>query len=941
MRGTVGRWTAVAVALRLAAPVVAQETPADRSGPGAGTAAELQEVVVTGTHLQVDGFKSPTPVTVVNSDEIAKRASADLSDVIRELPSVANSSGSTGNSRAGNNAGQNWIQLRGLPLAETLVLIDGRRTTGSGAQGPFDINMIPIGLVDRVELVTGGASAAYGSDAVAGVANIILKNKVEGFSANLQGTDSTYGDDKGFAGGFTYGTGLFGGRARFILGVDASSSDGVGPWYARAFGRAEPSLVSYGLARAAGTPAQGFQNHVELATGTFGGLVTAGPLKGTAFGPGGTPYTFQYGTVLGSNMYGTTSNYGNNPNSFYNVAPPYSRQTGLARFAYDFNDDTRLLLEVNYGHTASTNRQGVLTTSTIVSIDNPYLPAATRAQMLADNLSAITVGRTNSDLGAYLSHQGDNYLRALAALSGSITGSWTWEASYVHSQTNLDGRFTGLRTADINAAFYAVTGPDGTPVCGNVATNPNLNATTRAQVSAGCVPFNIFGSGSASSAAYAYLHQYTQGFEDRLREDVVNAIVRGEPLTLWAGPLSVAAGLEYRRDTLNQIPALDSTNLNGSFVLQNYATYDAGRNVKEAFAEANLPLLSGLPAAQSLDLNAAVRYTDYSDSGGVNTWKVGLTYQPTDEYLVRATRSRDIRAATLFEQYGTGAVSLFPFSNPFTGTTDTPTFQKGANPNLVPEIANTTTVGFVLQPEWAHGLQLSLDYYHIDISGVLTALFPQDLANGCFKGIEAYCAQLSFDSGHHVTAVKQQLLNLNRLTSNGLDIEALYRLPVHVLAGQWTVRALATDVMSLKTTDPSGHVTDNAGTFQQPHWKGTLSLDYATGPVSTTLYARAFSPIKYSPTLVGPDDPGYSATAANSIGRNSFPGGVYFDLAARYNGPAVHGADWQLYLTVNNVLNKQASPDAVAAEISSNSSSPREVYDLIGRLFKAGVRVHF
>jgi outer membrane receptor protein involved in Fe transport len=920
----------------------------DSTSAGESGADNVTEVVVTGTRLNVSGFITPTPVTVLDSATLERNAPADVYEVMRTMPFVRVSTGAV-NTGAGqaSSTGQAYIDLRGLTPARSLTLVDGRRTAASASTGTFDVNTLPTSLIERIEVVTGGASAAYGSDAVAGVANFILKNNLEGFSGSVTGGSSEHRDDEVISASLAYGT-RFGDRVRLLVGAEASDNNGVGPWYSRDWGKEEPGLISYGnagTATRAGLPAQAWVNGYEIANSTFGGLITAGPLRGTAFADDGTPYAFPYGTVVGNNMYGTDANFGNNPNSFFNVSTAYRRATALARVTIDLAEDTQLLLQAGGSRSKANNIQNISRTSTTVTLSNPFIPAPTRAAMTAAGVTSITVGRTNLDIGPEYIEQENDSATFLADLSGKL-GTWDWAGYYQHSLSGQDGSQTGRRTADINAAFGATT------------VGGNAQCAVVAGASPGCVPFDIFGSGNASAAAYAYLNQYTQGFTLDNSQDVAEVRFTGAPVSTWAGPLAMAFGADYRKDVLERGISRDSVLFpQGGFTSGNFSAYRAERSVKEAFTEFNVPLLRGARAARALDFNAAARFTSYGDIGDYTTWKAGLTFDPNDEYRFRVTRSRDIRAPTLFEQYGTSSQSTVQIQNLFTGTTDTATFQKGVSLNLKAEEADTFTAGFVFQPHWLDGLHLSVDYFDIRIAGAVSAPSSALLMQGCyFQQIAQYCRQLTFNNAGRLTAVLTETLNADELETSGFDIEAAYRIPARMLGGDLSLRLLATYVDHYQTKQNAA-ITELAGTGQIQRWKGNFALTYDRSAFSTTAELTGFSRLRYSPTVFGPDDPSYNATvtsalcpggttaaptqcanyliASNSINQNLFPRALYLNWSAQYTFDTPGLQRLQAFVVVNNVLDKEV-PDYAAVAFANVG-----VYDLIGRYYKAGVRFAF
>ena len=474
----------------------------------ADAAANVDTIVVTGTRLQATGFNAPTPVTVVGSEQIQQRAAGTILDALNDLPSFRNSSSVSSGSRAAGSIGFNTVNLRGLGGARALVLLDGRRIVGYGGGGTVDTNVVPASLVDRVEVVTGGASAAYGSDAVAGVVNFVLKDRLEGIEGSYHHGFSQEGDNVEDSIQFAAGRSFAAGRGHVIFGYDFLDSDGVGPLYERDWGRREPGVLGFAAGRPAGVPATVITQNVEFATMTPGGLIVAGPLRGTAFGPNGVPYQFQFGnTVAGNFMTGSTANYGEQTQSFQPIKQPYQRHSALARVNFDVSDSLTVFAEAAvannraWSHTFTYQRENNI----VILRDNPYLPESVRQQMVGLNLDRITIGRVNNEYDGIRSRPVNQFYNGVVGARGKIFGDWTWDTSWQHGETREKYRpFGQVLVANYNAAIYAVRAPNGQIVCGPLATNPNLTAAQQAQVKPGCVPFNPFGENSPSSEALGY-----------------------------------------------------------------------------------------------------------------------------------------------------------------------------------------------------------------------------------------------------------------------------------------------------------------------------------------------------------------------------------------------------------------------------------------------------
>ena len=923
----------------------------------AGEAGAVEEVVVTGSRLVSAGFQAPTPVTVVGAEQMAQRAPTSVYDITREIPSFRASGGPTGNSYGQQAAAQANLDLRGLGASRTLTLLDGRRHVPTNQTNAYDSNMIPIAMVARTEIVTGGASAAYGSDAVAGVVNFVLKDRIEGLEGTVQYGIASRGDNVEPSASLAWGTGFAQDRGQFLIGAEYTENHGVGNMYKRKWGRKEPGQFATAANRPAGTPAQIIENYVELAGYNFGGIVNLGPLKGTAFGPGGVPFQFPYGTIVGATeMFSPAqTNYGQI--EYYNmmIQSPYERTAALAKATYDISDNLKFSAHVDYGSlmthaTTITVRQP---TNFIAQRDNPYLPAATRNAMIAANLQTITVSRQNQDVGPLISGNRTETLNADAKLEGTFGDNWRWDLSVGRGKSYFVFDFTNTpnEPSQLSSA-YVVTGANGQPACGPAATNPmfnNQNAITKAlwlaNIRPGCVPFNIFGPSSPGNAAaitYFNSHSTQANFFD---EDNAAANISGEPFSLPAGPVQFAAGVEYRRDKANVTSTPDG--VKAILVNSNPGEYRAKTSVKEGYLEVGVPLLKDVALARALDLNAAVRRTDYSASGSVTTWKVGATWEPSDFLRFRATRSRDIRAPNINELYNPGSGGASNVVNRLTNAAAFVSGRTTGNPNLVPEVGDTLTAGVVFQPHWGftNGFRLAVDYFDIQIDGIIATVPAQDLLDRLLlEGQTQYepfvvrCSTSANATGF--CQVNSTPSNSNKLISNGVDIEVAYRVPLEnwQLPGALNVRALGTFTSDLRSIIYNGAKlvsdTDNAGT-QVPNWSWNGNINYALDRLNVNLAARFTTGVKYSATLKGPDDPDYNPAASNSINRNQWPKSLIYNANVSYDIISEDNRKVQAYMIVNNLLDKD--PPVVAMNIISGGNP----YDIVGRSFKFGVRFNF
>ena len=935
------------------AQTAAPAAPLPEASAAAPDAAAVEAVVVTGSRLQT-GFQAPTPVTVVGSDRVNQQAPATIGEVINQIPAFRNTAGAQTSNFGIVASAQNLLDLRGLGASRTLVLVDGQRHVPVNSNGTFDTNLLPTALIDHFDVVTGGASAAYGSDAVAGVVNFVMKDHLQGVSGNIQyGVDQHGGDNQPQL-SLAAGTAFDGGKGHFVIGGDWSKNTGIYNMYKRDWGALEPGALTLPTTRAAGLPANIIANNIEFDSLAPGGLITSGPLKGTAFGPGGTPYTFQYGAIAGANEMIGTSNYGATEYRTQELGNPYKRATAMARAEYDFTPDITGYVSGSWGmlHTSTDSLFQPTPGSTanvIIAAGNPFIPAATAAAMAANHLSTIVVARYNYEAHSLQSNNQLDTLQFDTGLNGKIFGDWKWDingtAGKTLSRIELDNT---PRTADYYEGFYAVKDANGNIVCGPAATNPNFAGSQSyliAQVDPGCVPANPFGQGSLTPQAINY---FQSASEQNLvmKRQTVEANLAGAPFQLPAGPASLAVGLAYRNDSVSAVGCPDC--VAKKLFNQDYPSYSASVNTKEAYGEIGLPIVKDQPLFKSFDLNGAVRRTDYSTSGAVTTWKAGGTWDLSDFLRLRLTRSRDIRSPNIAELFDPGSNGKGNVTNKLTGASGLVDSRTSGNPALQPEVASTLTFGAVFQPEWgiSRGFRASVDYFNINLTNVIGAVAQQDVADRCLiQKIQSYCAYVVFDgSTLGFSGVYGTRINLAAQQDKGYDFEFDYRVPLGSVPGRFDIRALGTYTQKLNvsqavngvttTTEVSGSVASSGGVAGVPKWTWNINLNYALDRFQMGLTAHTTSSVKYSVTLVGPDDPTYSPTLANSVNRNIWPSEVYFSLNAAYNLIDSGGRRLQLYGTMDNVMDK--NPPIVAISIFGGNP-----YDLQGRRFKLGLRFNY
>ncbi|MHB1205121.1 MAG: TonB-dependent receptor plug domain-containing protein, partial [Rhodospirillaceae bacterium] len=860
----------------------------------------VEEIVVTGSRIVRDGYQAPTPLTVVGEEQIQAAAPKDIADYVNQLPALANSVTPQSQSGALSNGagGINSLNLRGIGTARTLVLLDGQRSVPSTQSNQVDIGAFPQQLITRVDIVTGGASAAYGSDALSGVVNFVLDKEFVGLKGEVSGGITSYGDDQDWKVTLAGGTAFGGGRGHFLVSGEISKRLGIlgdlsgTPNKREWFNGMDGILSNPAYTKTNGQPQYIVRPNVAASAANFGGIITSGPLKGTAFGPGGTPYQFNYGQVAGVYMSGgdyQTSDV----TGAESLDPKHTHQTFFTRASYDITDNINVYASVSWDHTWHESYFGVSgeLNTLVMKSDNAYIPATVASQLNALKITQFTFGSWVDGLheGSYNERWVNRYVFGGSGKFDAFDDAWSWDAYYQKGVTRASENSLGNKLKPVYAqAIDAVVDPaTGRIVCRSTLTNPTN----------GCLPFNVFGKDVATAAARLALvgnHFFGNSYRyEHFSQDVMAANVRGEPFSSWAGPISVALGVEHRTESSTGI--VDANSLAGNWYAANYRPTIGSYNVTEGFAETVIPLAKDQVWAKSLDLNAAVRGTSYSTSGYVTTWKVGATWDLIDDIRLRATRSRDIRAPNIGELFTSGIRGLTYVIDPFTGNPNTQaeTITTG-NLALKPEVADTTGIGIVLQPTFFPGFSASVDYYNIDISQAIGTVGTQQTIDNCFSGNTVFCSGIQRDVVNGVlsiTKVFSQPFNFVNELNRGIDFEASYNLHLADVIDSWngalSFRVLATNFLKNRVSNgvnkPTDQVGQNGGGNNLPRWKYTASLAYTGDAISAVVTGRGVSAGVFNTSYIQCSSGCPTATTDNpTIDNNFVAGAMYFDTNLTY-----------------------------------------------------------
>jgi iron complex outermembrane receptor protein len=929
--------------LALASPSLAQQAAAT-----ATATTDVQEIVVTGTHIR-DGFTSPTPETVATTDRLQATTPTTLPDALNKLPQFAGSATNAGSAN-GTGGGPpsifvgNFLSLRSLGPVRTLILLDGRRVPPTTLNGQVDTNTLPEMLTQRVEVVTGGASAVYGSDAVTGVVNFILDHKFTGLKFEAQTGISDQNDAPSTKLGIAGGDDVFD-RGHVIWSYEHYQNAGIKTHEDRGYSASVPVYTGAGTAANPFVLTQG----ARLSGAAYGGLVTSGPFKGqqfvgadilAPFNPGAPTKTAAI-SVGGDGAYYT---------GLALTAPVRTDQL-FGRFEYDFSDSVKGYLQINGTEERSANQlvsNAPPTPFTIFS-GNAFLSAGQQAQLGA--APSFTVARLSRDLAAdSTTTQTTSTFNITAGLTGTVLKDYVWEAYYTHGEARVRSDLNNnINYPRFYAALDAVKDPSGNVVCRVAITNPGLYP--------GCTPINLLGNNTASAAARSYIYDNTQ-WQALNKIDDVAATISGVAFQNWAGPVSVALNAEFRSQSLVETSNASSLTVpvttgirigvqpttNWAYATQ--APQQGSNSVWEVGAETVFPLLKDLPLVEKLEVNGAVRYTDYSSSGSATTWKVGLNYQPIEDLRFRFSESRDIRAPTLADLYAGTTIAILNVNDPHTGVNSVIRVQGGGNANLVPEIARTSTAGVVYTPSWIQRFSLSFDYYNIvianaigSINGSNTAILQECENSG---GTSPVCSTIirplpfsDHSAANFPTLVYNLNQNISQTYTHGFDVEARTDRDLSdlfsALPGHVDLRLLWSHQPVLKSrTYPTAQLTNAAGVAGLSADRVTGTVGYELGPFSALWQARYLSS---------------QARSGNPIqiyADPDLPAIWYHDLNLTYRFKTA-GHDLQAYVIVTNLFDQQPriSPSTTFAGIPGFGSPYVLGDDPVGRYYTVGLRMKY
>lgn len=947
-------------------------------------------IEVTGSRIRSASAESVSPLTVLTSADIAASGVTNLQDLLLQMPEMGAPSISRTNSNfSTSSAGVATVDLRNLGTSRTLVLINGRRVV-SGVPGStaVDFNTIPTDFVERIEVLTGGASALYGSDAVAGVVNVILKRRMEGLVLDVQGGQSSKGDDKTKKASISWGGTSADGRTSLMTNISISDQGGV---YSRDRAATAVDQASVG-AYITGDPAEFFDIQKPFYSSYAPqGRVFINPGVSSAsrtFDANGNLINFSTNGPAGDGVGAT----GFNRSDYRTIALPTKRILFSSKGEHSINDSNSIFFEGTFASTKTSTKiepfpadigseafpstgyipaDFRLANNTIVR--NPLIPQNLYNLLNdvdGDGLKEYSVTRRLSEVGNRTQKADRDTFRFSTGFRGELDKNWSYDSYVSYGSTKEAQVGSGqYNTLNMRNALMAI--PDANDVNGNGNTTEAvcMDADARKQ---GCVPINLFGYNSISPQALKYVIA-PQQLSTMTTQTLAGAVVTGSPMSLPAGKLGVALGAEYRRESSrSEFDALTQAGLNaGNAIPPTKGSFD----VKEVFGEARIPLLKDLPMIKSLSSLIALRNGDYSTVGSTASWNAGLEWAINNELKVRGTKSLATRAPNITELYSPPS-QTFPadLTDPCQGVTATSVgvkddrcraapgvsaniaanngeftqtqsdqqgisgYDKG-NADLKQEKGRSSTLGLVFTPKSIPALKnftFTLDYYKVDIDQAIVSTPRAFILNECYNGNTAFCqfitrraAPVGANSAGSLEYVDSSVTNSGGVNTDGVDLAVSFREkvgPGSLLGRLAYSRLLSGSVVPAAGSDPDVY----AGEIGAAKNRFTLNLgyDYDKWGIRTTTMYIGKSALDDQFLMSYGAEPGSVSVAAKT----------YLNMQLTY----ALSKKGQVYFGVDNVMNTKAAP--VLTGLPGNvtgTETAAGTYDPIGRRMYVGFRGTF
>ncbi len=853
-----------------------------------------EKITVTGSRLRRENFTVATPLASMGQEAIEDTGIGSLSDIlIDELPQISEGTSNSNSQSQVSGTGLSTIDLRELGTSRTLTLIDGRRVVSNSYSGNYvSLSTIPSGLVQKVEVITGGASATYGSDAVAGVVNIITQQDSEGFTAKVRGGESVEGGAKEFGIDLDYGTEFNDGAGYLFVATSYDKEYGM-TFDDRDRAQLQDSwdydedLMCNLMQTADGD--QCMRDITQADWRSLSDSIPGGVFNESSSTKDGGGYWYNSDGYQGKTW--KEERDGINTNQFVMLRVPDEKASAAIKIDYDLTDNVMFYGQLQYSYNRSINHKAPESEDECDSVvtrdletgefgkdcighipsDNPYMPEEIRNE----SSKRGDWDRNFAEVGNITTDNKRTTIRSWAGLQGTMfDDSWDWDLSVGYGKfQQRQTRYNEVYVANVRNALHVEDDGNGGYQCDD--------ADARA---AGCVPINLFGEGSITTEAADYIRANPTINSD-IEQTSVLGYIAGDLFELPAGPVATVFGFEWRKDFQSV-----STNVPEGGITFNYVPdFDGDVTVSEVFAEAGLPLLNNVTGVKSLSANVSARLADYSwgGTGLIGSYTAGVIYEPTDGYVVRANWSRAQRAPTITEllspprgDYDTFDDICQEVTATSQGTIDDNCrthpgiaaeiaaegefdisdngYSPGVgNPDLKEETADTVTFGFSIAPEFLEDFSLSVDYYDIVIEDAMSEFDNEDILAFCydsslpFGADNSFCQDIKRDpSDGQLIEVQQRVYNVDEIRTSGVDLEAVYRVDLNEF-GRLKFKTNWTHVFRYEETNtgPDGQYTEDSlgslgsdlfedlasasATWYKDGWRVRWSIKYKSGVVSS------------------------------------------------------------------------------------------------------------
>lgn len=955
------RFQPVAASTAVATPAAAQPPVTWTEGSVAAPDDAAGVIIVTGSRIARPELDNPMPVSVIDMSTYRSLGITHPYDALRQDPAISPGIGLSNSYGSTSDAGIQTVSLRNMGTSRTLTLVDGkRRVPGSSGTAAVDLNMISPALIDRIEVVTGGAAAIYGADAVTGVVNIITKDSVDGLHIDATTGISRYGDAARTTVSVATGGRFADDRGSFTVGGTWLKSD---PFYSgdRPFSRdrilfqsnprntgANDGIVDRVMITDFRQLFVGYQpsfyrpqNDTVYVVDPVANVVRP-PIGGTQITGGTTGFWSggEGGQLEDKRMLQTQ----------------LEAFTVSAKVKYDIADAIAYRARFDYGQTdylssASVFRQDFRANTMnnhggdIARLDNPYVPSALADYMIANGLETLNISRAYYNFPAIETRHRYHSFTLDQGLEGRLTDGLVWSAFFQYGRTTDDLRMVNTPMASRYVASRDVIADpvSGQPVC--------RDASARA---AGCAPLDIFSQDPLSQAQQDWLLT-TRTMDYEITQKIFGANLAGSAFALPYGDVAIAAGVERRIETVDRKddPRAASGDVAYFGLAGPIPDMEARQSVTEIFGEIVVPLLRDLPFVRRLEVEGAYRYSHYDDTfGGTDTWKAGATWEPVAGVTFRGVRSRSVRAPNFGELYGpqTASASGSPADTcmgvayhlsptraanckalgidaPLPYNQLGPLIISGGNPDLQPETSDSLTLGVVLQPKFLPGFDASVDYWDIDIKDVIASFGSGDVFRLCtdLPTIDnVFCQSTVRDPVTKLATIQRTfLVNAQQLKRRGIDFGARYRTALG--DGMFGLSFKGTYLLEAVTRTTPGIAAGDVistGSYANPRFRGTLITSYANDRLDVALNTRFISAARYA--------------VGRTVTAESYPDGlnriaplVYHDLSV-----GVRLDDrFRINFGVQNLLDIQPK------EIQAVQYGGGGLYDTVGRYFFTSVNL--